>query len=105
MYYKTSILSRFIIHYEARAQCPINTTLQASSFTLNKGPPVLAMHSSKHSDVYLDLSAELRETQDWNIGTLRSIEYLLDIVNLAIEPLSGLLAVGTTTLQRSIIVK
>lgn len=53
------------------------------------------MFSSKHSDVLLDLSAELRESQDWKAGTLRSIEHLLDPVSLAIEPLSGLLAIGT----------
>lgn len=52
------------------------------------------MFLSRRSDGYLDLSAELREPQDWNVGTLRQIEYLLDVVSLAIEPLSGLLAVG-----------
>lgn len=52
------------------------------------------MFASKHNDVYLDLSAELRESQDWNVGTLRTVEFLLDTVALAIEPLSGLLAVG-----------
>jgi syntaxin-binding protein 5 len=57
------------------------------------------MFLSKRSDVYLDLSAELRELQDWNIGTLRPIEYLLDVVSLAIEPLSGLLAVGMPRLH------
>lgn len=52
------------------------------------------MFSSKHSGVYLDLSAQLRESQDWNVGTLRIIDYLLNPVSFAIEPLSGLLAVG-----------
>ena len=60
---------------------------------------LLTMFLSKRSDVYLDLSAELRELQDWNIGTLRPIEYLLDIVSLAIEPSSGLLAVGMPRLH------
>jgi syntaxin-binding protein 5 len=57
------------------------------------------MFLSKRSDVHLDLSVDLREPQDWNVGTLRPIEYLLDIVSLAIEPLSGLLAVGMARLQ------
>jgi syntaxin-binding protein 5 len=57
------------------------------------------MFLSKRSDVHLDLSVDLREAQDWNVGTLRPIEYLLDIVSLAIEPLSGLLAVGMARLQ------
>ena len=53
------------------------------------------MFLSRRSDGYLDLSVELREQHDWNVGTLRQIEYLLDVVSLAIDPLSGLLAVGT----------
>jgi len=57
------------------------------------------MFLSKHSEVYLDLSADLRESQDWNVGTLRPLEYLLDIVSVAIEPLSGLLAVGMAELR------
>lgn len=52
-----------------------------------------AMFNSKH-DVYLDLSGDLRESGDWQVGPLRNIEYLLDAVSFAIEPLSGLLAVG-----------
>jgi hypothetical protein len=56
------------------------------------------MFSSKNSGVYLDLSAQLRESQDWNVGTLRITEYLLNPVSFAVEPLSGLLAVGTEKL-------
>jgi syntaxin-binding protein 5 len=52
------------------------------------------MFLSRPNDVHLDLSAELRESQDWNVGTLRPIEYLLDVTSLAIEPLSRILAVG-----------
>lgn len=51
------------------------------------------MFNSK-SDVHLDLSGDLRESSDWQAGPLRNIEYLLDAVSFAIEPLSGLLAVG-----------
>lgn len=42
----------------------------------------------------MDLSPELRDPQDWNVGTLRSFDYPLDISALAIEPLTGLLAIG-----------
>ncbi|KAF8899078.1 lethal giant larvae like, C-terminal-domain-containing protein [Infundibulicybe gibba] len=44
-----------------------------------------------------DLSLELRDTLDWKVGGLRTFEYLLDIRALAIEPLSGILAIGTAT--------
>ena len=51
----------------------------------------------KHNDraVYLDLSTELRDADDWVVGTLKTLEYYLDICALAVEPLAGLLAVGT----------
>lgn len=51
------------------------------------------MFNSK-SDVHPDLSGDLRESSDWQVGPLRNMEYLLDAVSFAIEPLSGLLAVG-----------
>jgi syntaxin-binding protein 5 len=59
----------------------------------------LVMFLSKHSELYLDLSSDLRESEDWNVGTLRPLEYLLDVVSFAIEPLSGLLAIGMAKLR------
>jgi hypothetical protein len=52
----------------------------------------------KHHDrnAYMDLSTNLRDAQDWNAGNLRTFEYPLEIAALAIEPVSGLLAIGTT---------
>jgi len=51
---------------------------------------------SKHHDhrVYADLSTDLREEHHWQVGSLRSFEYLLDVVAMAMEPMSGLLAIG-----------
>ncbi|KZP28851.1 hypothetical protein FIBSPDRAFT_816652 [Athelia psychrophila] len=55
------------------------------------------MFSSKH-EVHLDLSTDLREMSDWKIGVLgdRPLEYLLNATSLAFDPVSGLLAVGTS---------
>ncbi|KAJ6503249.1 WD40 containing snare-dependent exocytosis protein [Mycena vitilis] len=45
--------------------------------------------------VYTDLSIDLRDKTDWNVAVLRSFEYPLNITTVAIEPIAGLLAVGT----------
>jgi syntaxin-binding protein 5 len=50
----------------------------------------------KHNDTYIDLSIDMRDPDDWNVGTLRSFHYPLNITALATEPISRLLAVGTT---------
>lgn len=42
-----------------------------------------------------DLSLELRDPDLWSVGTLRSLDYPLNITTLSFEPVSGLLAVGT----------
>ncbi|KAJ6575407.1 lethal giant larvae like, C-terminal-domain-containing protein [Mycena capillaripes] len=47
--------------------------------------------------VYADLSADLRDKTDWNVAVLRSFDYPLNITTVAIEPIAGLLAVGTAT--------
>ncbi|KAJ7651666.1 WD40 containing snare-dependent exocytosis protein [Mycena polygramma] len=47
--------------------------------------------------VYTDLSIDLRDKTDWNVAVLRSFEYPLNITTVAIEPIAGLLAVGTAT--------
>lgn len=57
------------------------------------------MFKSHDHAVYMDLSSELRDEQDWDVGTLRPFEYPLDIAAIAIEPVSGLLAVGVTNLS------
>ncbi|KAJ7170200.1 WD40 containing snare-dependent exocytosis protein [Mycena filopes] len=52
----------------------------------------------KHDrNVFTDLSADLRDKTDWKPATLRSFEYPLNITAVAVEPLAGLLAVGTAT--------
>ncbi|KAF7347607.1 WD40 containing SNARE-dependent exocytosis protein [Mycena venus] len=50
----------------------------------------------KHGPVYADLSADVRDKTDWNATVLRSFDYPLNITAVAIEPISGLLAIGTT---------
>ncbi|KAJ6483896.1 WD40 containing snare-dependent exocytosis protein [Mycena vulgaris] len=47
--------------------------------------------------VYADLSTDLRDKSDWNAAALRSFEYPLNVTTLAIEPIAGLLAIGTST--------
>ncbi|KAJ6520108.1 WD40 containing snare-dependent exocytosis protein [Mycena sanguinolenta] len=49
----------------------------------------------KHAPVYADLSVDLRDKTDWNVAVLRSFDYPLNITAVAIEPILGLLAVGT----------
>jgi syntaxin-binding protein 5 len=51
---------------------------------------------SKHHDhrAYADLSTDLREENQWQVGSLRSFKYRLDVVSMAVEPMSGLLAIG-----------
>ncbi|KAJ7109928.1 lethal giant larvae like, C-terminal-domain-containing protein [Mycena epipterygia] len=47
--------------------------------------------------VYADLSADLRDKSDWNVAALRSFEYPLNVTTVAVEPIAGLLAIGTAT--------
>ena len=44
-----------------------------------------------------DFSLELRDKEDWIVGTLKTLEYHLDITAFAIDPVSSLLAIGTST--------
>ncbi|KAJ7492344.1 WD40 containing snare-dependent exocytosis protein [Mycena latifolia] len=46
---------------------------------------------------YADLSADLRDQSDFNVAALRSFEYPLNVTTLAVEPITGLLAIGTAT--------
>ncbi|KAG7099718.1 hypothetical protein E1B28_001536 [Marasmius oreades] len=43
----------------------------------------------------LDLSNDLHDEVDWKPGPLRVFEYALNVTAIAIEPISGLLAIGT----------
>ncbi|KZT30972.1 hypothetical protein NEOLEDRAFT_1083589 [Neolentinus lepideus HHB14362 ss-1] len=48
-----------------------------------------------HGAARADLSAELREAQDWQVGAFLAIEHFLDIAAVAVDPLSASLAIGT----------
>ncbi len=41
-----------------------------------------------------DLSTELRERQDWEVGTLRTLDHVWDAKVFAFDPVSSILAVG-----------
>jgi hypothetical protein len=41
-----------------------------------------------------DLSLDLRERQDWEVGTLSTLDHLLNATTLAFDPVSSILAVG-----------
>ncbi|KAJ8475032.1 hypothetical protein ONZ45_g15752 [Pleurotus djamor] len=45
---------------------------------------------------YLDISSALRDRQDWNVASLRSFIYYADISAHVYDPISGLLAIGTS---------
>ncbi|KAF8506641.1 lethal giant larvae like, C-terminal-domain-containing protein [Russula emetica] len=42
-----------------------------------------------------ELSTDLRERQDWEVGTLRTLDHVLDANIFAFDPVSSILAVGT----------
>jgi hypothetical protein len=41
-----------------------------------------------------DLSSDLRERQDWEVGTLRTLDPLLNATTFAFDPVSSILAIG-----------
>ena len=41
-----------------------------------------------------DLSSDLRERQDWEVGTLKTLDHVLNATTLAFDPVSSILAVG-----------
>jgi hypothetical protein len=41
-----------------------------------------------------ELSTDLRDRQDWEVGTLRTLECVLDANAFAFDPVSSILAVG-----------
>ena len=50
---------------------------------------------SKHPEhVLADVSVDLRDEQDWKLGSLRILDFPLNITSLAVEPVMGLLAAG-----------
>lgn len=52
------------------------------------------MFSKNTQKTFIDLSAELNDELDWEVGDLRLFEYHLNVTALAYEPVSGFLAVG-----------
>ena len=41
-----------------------------------------------------DLSTDLRDRQDWEVGTLRTLDHLLNASTFAFDPVSSILAIG-----------
>lgn len=41
-----------------------------------------------------DFSTDLREREDWEVGTLRTLDYVLNVATFAFDPVSSILAVG-----------
>jgi hypothetical protein len=41
-----------------------------------------------------DLSTDLRERQDWEVGTLRALDHILNTSTFAFDPVSSILAIG-----------
>ncbi|KAF7311134.1 WD40 containing SNARE-dependent exocytosis protein [Mycena chlorophos] len=52
----------------------------------------------KHT-VYADFSSDLKDPPDWNIAALRTFEYPSKVTAVAVEPIAGLLAIGTANGQ------
>lgn len=61
---------------------------------MTKDHTVTVMFSKHPEHVLADLSIDLRDEQDWELGRLRILDFPLDITSLAVEPVIGLLAVG-----------
>lgn len=51
---------------------------------------------------FADLSTSLRDPDDWDIGRLRTVDYLLDTRVLTYEPILSLLAVGEVSTSMSL---
>lgn len=49
---------------------------------------------SKSDRVFADLSSEVSDIDDWDVGVLRQLSFHLDCVAFSYEPVSGLFAVG-----------
>ncbi|KAJ3517877.1 hypothetical protein NLJ89_g226 [Agrocybe chaxingu] len=57
----------------------------------------LTMFSKHHEPVLADLSTDLNDPNDWNVGNLRTFDFPPNITTLAVEPIAGILAAGTAT--------
>ncbi|CAA7264832.1 unnamed protein product [Cyclocybe aegerita] len=55
------------------------------------------MFSKHHEPVLADLSTDLSDPNDWNVGNLRTFDFPPNITTLAVEPIAGILAAGTAT--------
>ena len=53
------------------------------------------MFSKQQDSVLADLSNDLRDENDWQLGSLKTIDFLVNVTALAVEPVSGILAIGT----------
>ncbi|KAF9531932.1 WD40 containing snare-dependent exocytosis protein [Crepidotus variabilis] len=53
------------------------------------------MFSKHHGAVLADLSTDLAEEEDWKVGSLRTFNFPLNITALAVEPIAGILGIGT----------
>ena len=62
--------------------------------TKDRDHPHTVMFSKHPEHVLADVSSDLRDEQDWKLGSLRILDFPLDITSLAVEPVMGLLAVG-----------
>ncbi len=52
------------------------------------------MFSKHHGTVVADMSADLSDEADWNVGSLKKFNFPLNITALAVEPIAGLFAAG-----------
>lgn len=60
---------------------------------LKPGTPELVMFRSIGRSLP-DLSADLRDRQDWEVGTLRTLDHVLNATTFAFDPVSSILAIG-----------
>ena len=58
------------------------------------------MFSRNDNKTFVDLSAELNDEFDWEVGGLRSFDHHLNVSAVAFEPVSGFLAIGESAFVR-----
>ncbi|KAF7292535.1 WD40 containing SNARE-dependent exocytosis protein [Mycena kentingensis (nom. inval.)] len=54
------------------------------------------------TSAYPDFSSDLRDKPDWKIAALRSFEYAVQVSAVAVEPITGLLEIGTSLVALAI---
>ena len=52
------------------------------------------MFASQAVKALPDLTLDLSEPLDWQVGALKTVQYHLDVTAISTEPTSGLFAVG-----------